>query len=282
MRRAALVLFLVALVAGLGLTRVRLEAIPGERVPAELLYLPEGPYLRALALGHEETLADLIYIWAIQYYSNFDDATLRFQYLEKVFGDAIAELDPLFDEVFLVGAMIMSIEAREPDMALRLYDKGLEHNPEAWQLAYWAGWECYLARRYECARDYWARAVEMPEAPSQLMRLTAAALAKQGDLHAALARYQALYENPPDEKTKYVAERWVRRLQNEIGIQTLETALDRYREREGRCPPTLENLLRTGDLAAMPQSFDEGAFTYDPAACRVSSPRGSSVGRGDS
>lgn len=277
-RALAVVALIAALATGAGLSRARLERITPDRVPAELLYLPEGPYLRALALGHEETLADLLYIWAIQYYSNFDDAKLRFQYLEKVFGGAITELDPRFEEVYVVGALIMSAEAREPDMALRLYDKGLELNPNAWELAYWAGWECYLAKRYACAKDYWSRARDMPDAPAQLLRLAAASLARAGDLESALAQYRALYENPPDERTRVVAERWVRRLEAEAAMAALDRAIGAYRERHGRCPGSLDVLAREGLLSTLPHSREGEPYRYDPETCRVLPPQGHSMG----
>ncbi|GAB4373070.1 MAG: hypothetical protein Kow0062_09870 [Acidobacteriota bacterium] len=280
LRRLLVAATIVALLFAVAHARMRLEGLERQRLPAELLYLPEGPYLRALALGHEETLADLLYIWAIQYYSSYRDAETRFRYLEQVFGGAITELDPWYTEVYLVGALVMSLEARDPTMALRLYDKGLarEDLPDRWKLAYWAGWECYMARRYDCARDYWARAREMPGAPAQLMRLAAATLAKAGDLERALAEYRRLLENPPDERTRLVAEHWVQRLEQEIALSAIERALVVYRERTGRCPRRLGDLVRAGDLERIPSLPGGGRLLYDPATCRVRTPSGASFG----
>lgn len=275
-RKLLVGLLLLAIIGVAGFSRARLEALEKERVPAELLYLPEGPYLRATALGHEETLADLIYIWAIQYYSHFEDSKLRFAYLERVFKDAIAELDPHFLEVYLVGAMVMSLEARDPLMALRFYDKGLEKNPDAWQLAYWAGWECYMGKRYERAREYWMRAKGMEGAPPQLMRLAAGALRKVGDLEGALDEYRRLAEQSDDEKTRTIASAWVDRLEMELAVQRLEEVVADFRGQRGRCPRSLEELVSERFLRRVPTNRDGRAFRYDPATCAVSPPSGQS------
>lgn len=278
--RVLVAAFVVVALVVAGASRSGLEALEERRVPAELLYLPEGPYLRALALGQEETLADLIYIWAIQYYSNYEDAELRFDYLEKVFGGAIAELDPRFVEAYLVGALVMSLEARDPKMALRLYDKGLERNPESWELAYWAGWECYMAQRFECARDYWYRARDMPGAPPELLRLAAASLAKAGDIDAAIAEYRAIVDDPPDERSKDVARAWIDRLQLEKVLKTTQQAIDIYTAREGRCPRTLRDLVDADILNGVPRDAQGREFRYEPSACRVFPSSGTSFGDG--
>ena len=73
---------LVALTAGYSrATLDRLATMPEEK---ELLYLPSGKHLRIMSLGHTGLMADLAYIWAIQYYSNYDRDN-RKQYVEHVF-----------------------------------------------------------------------------------------------------------------------------------------------------------------------------------------------------
>ncbi|HZE88241.1 MAG TPA: hypothetical protein VE404_01770, partial [Verrucomicrobiae bacterium] len=57
-----------------------------ESTPAgsHLLYLPSGKYLRAIAPGYRELLADVVYLWSIQYYSSYD-AGDRYKYLDHVY-----------------------------------------------------------------------------------------------------------------------------------------------------------------------------------------------------
>jgi tetratricopeptide (TPR) repeat protein len=277
MRRPAAVLLLsVALLGLVGVSRASLESEGAGSVPAGLLYLPEGPYLRALAFGHEETLADLLYIWAIQYYSNYEDST-RHEYLDRVFRGAITELDPLFTEPYLVGAMIMTLEARRRDEALALYDKGLENMPGNWEIAYWAGWECYFARDYLGARRYWLRAAGSDGAPPWFSRLAARMLEKAGDLESAVAEYRALMENARDEETREMAKLWLERATTEADLERADRALDAYRARTGRCPLSLDELVAAGDLETLPSREGRGALVLDRSRCRALPAPGDSI-----
>lgn len=275
-RRAGAVVLLAALACTAFVARLSLERRGEDHVPAGLLYLPKGPYLRALAVGHEETLADLLYIWAIQYYSNYSDKS-RYDYLDTVFRGAITELDPRFSEAYLVGALIMSVEARRPALAMRLLDKGIAALPDDWQLAYWAGWEAYTAKDYARARSYWMRATSVKGAPPQLARLAARMLEKQGDEDAAIAEYERLAA-AGDEATRAIARSWLARLQTERALGATRRALEVHRARNGRCPTTLEELVREKLLTAVPAGPNGEAFHYDAARCEILPPPGLSFG----
>jgi len=55
----------------------------------------------------------------------------------------ISELDPRYIDPYLIGALIMSAEAHQDEMALRLLDKGIAANPTEWILPFDAGFLCY-------------------------------------------------------------------------------------------------------------------------------------------
>ena len=94
-RRFVSLSIVVLLLAGAVLCAVKLEGIPREDpLGRNLLYLPSPEMLKILSLGNPELVADILYIWSIQYYSGFRPQE-RFLYLETVY-DLITELDPLF------------------------------------------------------------------------------------------------------------------------------------------------------------------------------------------
>lgn len=263
----ALALLLAALAGLAGLTRAHLESHEKDPIPASLLYLPKGPYLRALAVGHEETLASLLYIWSIQFYSSYERAS-RYDYLQQVYEGAITELDPRFTEAYLIGAMIMSMEARQPDKAVELLDKALEHMPENWEVAYWAGWECYHMEDYLGARKYWSRAARMPDAPPFLVRMAARMLERAGQPDAAIHEYQALLEEAPDDKTRMIVLKWLERALTERAIEHTTAAVDRFRELRERCPRDLEELVAAGLLGEVPKGGSGDPLVLDPETCR--------------
>jgi len=272
MRRVLVVLLLAAAVLGAGSARARLADIAAAgRGAKELLYMPNGKYLKAISLGHAPLLADFVYLWAIQYYSDYDLED-RYRYVEHVFGDVIAELDPRYTDPYWLGAIILTTEAKDVDAGLRLLDRGCERNPSAWILPYLAGWECDRVGRFDRAAAYFDRAAKTPGAPPALFRLKAGMTALTGNLREAIARWRDVLDDPRnDDGARAIATRQIRTLTVRADLQDLDAAIAAYRERNGRSPRSLDDLVRVGIVRALPQDPDGRAYGYDPAAGTVSS-----------
>jgi hypothetical protein len=93
----------------------------------ELLYLPSPEMLKIISLGHPGLVADVLYLWSIQYYSLFEPHE-RFLYLETIY-NLITDLDPLYFDAYRIGALIMQIPTGGDQEELaravrRLFDKG--------------------------------------------------------------------------------------------------------------------------------------------------------------
>ena len=279
MRRLSILLAVVALAAGVLLSGQRLERMAGELPGSdELLYLPNGKYLKVASLGQESVLADLIYLWAIQYYSIYERED-RFRYVEHVFGDVIAELDPHYIDPYWMGALILTVEARDLEAGLRLLDAGFARNPEAWVLPYLAGWECYHARQLERARAYFGTASKVPGAPRQVQRMEIGMLARSGDYRTAIRLWTEVLEDPDsDEASGAIAERQLRHLQTQLDLQTLRLAVKRFRSENGWLPGSLAELFRRSYIRTLPRDSTGRGYLYDPATGRVSAPTGRVLG----
>ena len=114
------------------------DKIPRKTVPgASIIYIPSGKHLKLASFGYNTLMADLIYLWAIQYFS---DQTIwdRFENLEHVFS-IISELDPIYYDPYDVGSLIAYYDAKDLDLALRILDLGMEKNPDQWIFPLQAG-----------------------------------------------------------------------------------------------------------------------------------------------
>jgi tetratricopeptide (TPR) repeat protein len=273
MPRAAAWLLLAVVVTGAGSARARLTDLDaGQRGKKELLYLPNGKYLKAISLGHAPLVADLMYLWAIQYYSDYDQAD-RYRFVEHVFGDVIAELDPNYIDPYWLGSLILTTEARDVEAGLRLLDKGYAKTPTAWILPFLAGWECDRVKQYERAAAYFDRAAKTPGAPPELFRLKAGMTALGGNLREAIARWNDVLEDPRnDEGARAIATRQIRTLTVRADLEDLTDAIAEFRKRAGRPPRSLEELIAAGVLRALPLDPDGHRYVYDPATAAVSSP----------
>jgi tetratricopeptide (TPR) repeat protein len=279
MRRLGIWLLVIACAITAGLSGVALERISAERSSVDsLLYLPNGKHLRLMSLGQAQLLADLIYIWAIQYYSNYERAD-RYRYVEHVFGEVIAELDPHYIDAYWLGALILTVEAQDLEGGLRLLEQGIEKNPDQWILPYLAAWESYRVEDYERAASYFERAAAVPGAPPAVLRMRAGMFSKAGDLATALQRWSEVLEDPrADAATRAIAERQVRDLVVRIHLRDLQEAVDRFRIENGHAPASLDRLVGRGYIQAVPRDPDGREYGYDPLTGRVGSTAGRVLG----
>jgi tetratricopeptide (TPR) repeat protein len=165
--------------------KVRTDAIVRKKLPgSSIIYIPSGKFLQYATFGYRALAADLIYLWAIQYYSTptIDD---RFNYLDHIFA-IISELDPGYLDPYETGALIATSEAGDISLALRILDNGIEKNPREWLLPFDAG---HIAMRdlknFDLAKDYFKKCMDLPGAPDFTRRLYANALYKKGDIETS-------------------------------------------------------------------------------------------------
>ena len=257
------------------------ERLRQRRTPtayASLLYLPKASALRLTGFGFDSLLADLIYLWAIQYYSDIDNP-LRFERIEHIF-QVITDLDPHYLDAYSIGALIMTLDYGRPKLALALLDRGMARNPDRWILPLDAGLYARMnLRDYALAARYFRRAMALPGAPPVSPRLYAGSLAQAGDRRAALAVWRRIYQTSEDESLRAISRRRAEQLEVELDLEALRDALARYRAAHGRYPGRLE-ALRPRYLRALPLDPEGRPYDYDPRSGTVRRAGGFQVARG--
>ena len=268
-RRGLALLALAALGAAM-LLQARIDARAAGRPEIHpLLYLPSGRYLKLVSLGFDGPVADLIFLWSIQYYGNYAIED-RYRYLEQIYDRVIAELDPHYIDPYLIGSLIMNVEAHQPEQALRLLDKGMARNPDRWILAFEAGFICYSdLHDYPCAAAYFEKALRAPDVHPLVRRLHAQMYARAGDKRTSLQEWMTIHDTSDDEYVRTVAWNHVHDLKVDVDLDDLRAAIDRFQGDQGRPPRALGELAAAGLLAAMPLDPEGRDYTYAPATGEV-------------
>ncbi len=279
MSRIVALSVIVASAAAVGATRVHLESPEGfAREETELLYLPNGDYLRAASLGQGSLLADAIYLWAIQYYSDYERKG-RYEYVEHIFGDVLPKLDPHYIDPYWLGALILIIEARDFEAGLGLLDQGFKANPHAWLLPYFAGWECNYAGQFDRAAEYFRKAAAVPDAPYWVRRMEAGMTARSGRLEDAILQWAEVLEDPSsDALSRTVARRQIRDLRVRLDLRLLTAAVEGFKAHSGRFPSDLEELVRTGFIGTVPVDPEGEPYPYDPETGEIGAVSGRVLG----
>jgi len=215
-----------------------------------LLFLPSGEYLAAASLGYEIMLADLIYLWSIQYYGHRRTSEGR-RYLWQIY-TTIADLDPKFIDAYTTGALVMASDMSNPEMAIELLELGIERNPESWLLPLDAGWYSYMSLDDpEAAERYFQEAAQKPDAPGWTARLRAHMVAQRGDVLSAIALWRGILDEARatgDEQAEGIALQKLPDLYTEYAFGEINAAIERFEQQQGRRPDTLALLARQGML----------------------------------
>jgi tetratricopeptide (TPR) repeat protein len=248
------------------------DKVPRLKIPGDsLIYIPSGKYLKVATFGFSSLAADLVYIWSIQYYSDYSIAE-RYDHLDHIFS-VISELDPLYLDPYEMGALIAVYEAKDPYLAFKVLDRGLEKNPEQWIFPYQEGhYAATMLKDYDLAREFYKKAMEVKGAPPIVKRLYADSAFKGMDYQTAWQNWQEIYRSSDDERIKKIASNHLYKVKSAMDIDRIEKAIGKYRQRFGRLPTDLSQLVREGFIASLPQDLDGNDYLYDPDTGEVKSP----------
>lgn len=211
-RLAWLAAAIAALLCG-GATRAARQAASTIRQqwPAEVdeLYLPPASTLRLASLGHTELFADLLAIRTNVYFGEQLADKGAHRWLDYYL-DAIVELDPYFEPIYLRGATMLVYNGRQ--MSLEMFEKadallarGLQVFPGSWELWFQRGFNLAFEMAKLVPADSPRRAQWLREGTEALRRST-------------------LFAGVPPHLPSLVARMLTEQGERELAIQHLERA----------------------------------------------------------
>jgi len=103
----------------------------------------------------------------------------------------------------------------------------------------------------------------LPDSPAYLPGLASRMLSEAREPEAALALLEAIVREEYDPARRAVLERRIREVTVERDLQTLERAVETYREKTGAVPERLPDLVREGILKGIPQEPNGGRYVID-------------------
>lgn len=266
-----IIILIVTCAVFMGL-KLQIEQIPRKKLPgSSIIYLPSGKYLKYATFGYSTLMADLIYLWAIQYFST-PTIPNRYQYLDHIFS-IIAELDPHYLDPYELGAIIAVYEAKDLELAYTILDRGLKKNPDQWIFPFQAGhYAQMIEKNYERARKYYKKTMNIEGAPPLARRLYAHAAYKMSDYQTSWNHWLEIYKQAETERIKKIASNHLYRVKATRDIQRIEKALENFNSHYGHYPQSLEKLVQTGYLDSVPKDLDGESYVYDPETGQVKSP----------
>ncbi len=248
---------LIASMLGSVLLLRRLDQVRTGATLEEVLYISSPTVLKRLSLGYDGLLADVYWTRAVQYFGRKHIAgSMRYDLLAPLL-EITTTLDPHLIVAYQFGSNFLAAKppngAGMPERAIRLAEYGIRNNPNEWRLYYELGFIHYMELTdYAGAADAFARGSRVPNA-HPWMKLFAANMAQHaGELEMARMLWITTYQTTTDKNIRGNALAHLNAIQVDQDVTKLETLLAQYREKTGRLPGSLSELVMAGMLPVIP------------------------------
>jgi tetratricopeptide (TPR) repeat protein len=247
------VLVMACLAASIALSN-RLErvrpALPTGYSDSDLAMM--GSHLKGFAFGMEGLLADWYWMRALQYLGdkvvnagsktiNLDDLRdlnprLLYPYLENA-----TDLDPHFIAPYSYGALVLP--TIEPEKAIAIARKGIMNNPGEWRLYQDLGYIYWKLGRYDDAADAYENGAGIPGAPPVMRLMSASMRDRGGSRETSREVFRQMLDGSNDWAVRTTAERRLIELDSLDERDAIDKVLVEFREKNGRCPGDLIEIL---------------------------------------
>ncbi len=266
-------------------TQRAIDARVGQfRSTEEVLYLPSGKVIKALSLGHNGLLADVYWMRAVQYYGGkrLRDEK-RFDLLDPLIGIATT-LDPQLIHAYRFGAIFLSeqspIGAQQPEKAVALLKRGIEQNPDEWQLYRDLGFVYYwYLQDYKKGAEAFLEGSKNPKSATWMKTFAAELMAKGGSRESARFLWQQFYDTAETEQMKRNAMENLLRLRALDEMDILRDFINKVEARLGRSVQSIEELVNLGFLKQRPLDPKGFPYIFDPETRNVQMSPDSAVKR---
>jgi hypothetical protein len=282
LRRNGIAMFalLAALVASAAALRPRAATLRPPAVETQLDIPPvPADVLGPFSFGFRAVLADVMFLEAIQVLgASRGSVTLEAgapsdRQLVRLLQYA-TDLDPQFAGAYRFAGSALprtTLEGRTANVipAAQILKRGVRERPDDWHIAFALGYlQAFELGELPQAAENLAHAARLPGSPAYLGLLATRLEVEGGELDAAETMAQTMVAEATEEKT---LEDWKARLldiQMERGIRRLETAARAFEQRTGRKPRSVQELVRAGDLPAVPAEPHGKEYVIDDGEVR--------------
>lgn len=264
MKRALTVLIAFALLTSAAALQSRYDGQAGYfRSRQVTVDLPKAQTLKIISLGHHDALAELIFLWSIQFYSTSYYSN-RWDSLVSVI-DTITDLSPDNPDFYLTGSVMMAREAGQVEAALQLLQKAADHFQNDYTYEFWAGYfAATILKDLPRAAKFQEQASKRSNALPGVYNLYAHYLFQMDDLDRAWALFSEIKKTSPHESARRSADLHLYDIQFERDQKAFTAIVERFRQRHGgRIPASFDELVNKGYLSAPPLDYKGDLYGYD-------------------
>ncbi len=217
---------------------------------------------KMLSLEFRGIAADFLFARASQYFGGkiakrevVDKNDMMWLYRNMI---VITDLDPYFEDPYYFGNSLLTWDVGMFKEANELLKKGVDARTWDWQLPFYLGFnKFYFLHENKEAADYLLIASKRPGAYDFLPTLAARLYSSGGRTEAAIFFLTSFMDNERDMRIK---KNYAVRIDALKRILFLERSVARFKSKTGRLPRSLQALVQSGTIQAIPKDPYGGEF----------------------
>lgn len=268
--RTAMIALLI-LLTGLGGTIASSRSLSGmqdEIALQEVLYLPSAKTVKAISLGYDGLMADIYWTRVVQYFGRRHATQAMTYKLLPALLDITTSLDPHLEIAYEFGAFFLSQKppqgAGSPDAGIRLVKKGIENNPTYWHFYYDLGFIYWMEKGdYKDAAQAFATGGRIPGAKPWMMTMAGTMAQGGNDLDMARTLWTEVLKDAKDPTIRANATQRLASINSDEAVIELQKRVDLYKQRFGRNPANMRDLVDAGLLGGIPVDPAGNAYEID-------------------
>ena len=215
-----------------------------------LYYVPPLNYLSLLSGTHKLSIANLFFIRGILDLSEeFPPSVDRTAYLLRNF-EIASTLNPQLLQAYFFAGIVVPRTREEIPRGIKFLKEALKRNSQAWEIAYWLGFNYYQLGEYSKTIEYYKIASSYKDAPSFLKTNLAYLYYRTNQAQLGILYLKGLLESIKDRRLLELIELKIAWLKN---IIFLEDQVKKFKEIYGLWPKALEELIEKGLIDKIPE-----------------------------
>ncbi len=237
------------------------------------LMIPSAKTLKIVSFGNVNFVADLMYIWAIQFLSTRSIKN-RYDYAYQIF-DIITDLNPKFIDLYFIGSTIVGVNAKKPLKAIELLQKAKKHIKDNYYFDYDSGYFAwYYLKDYQLAKKLYLQMSEYKELPGLLKNFWINMDIKEANTtkneKKAFKLWKEIEKNTKSKSKRESAKAHLLQLKHKIDKAEIVILIKKFKVLYNRLPLTLDELKIKLKIKNIPLDYIGNEYKYDPKSGKLS------------
>jgi tetratricopeptide (TPR) repeat protein len=231
----------------------------------EELMLRSGSMVSRLSLEYQPLMAAIYWTRAVQYFGEKHFLHDRSFDLLWPLLDITTTLDPHLMPAYRSGATFLSDAvprgAGQPDLAVKLLERGIAANPEEWRLYQDLGNVYYFDKKdYVKASEAFATGSNLPGAYIWMKTMAAKIATEGASLETSYFLWKQVYDAAKEPATKENAETHLMLIKGQMDCREIDRLADEYAKQSGKRAEKISDLVQAGLLKGVPRDAKGYAF----------------------